>query len=266
MENDSPVKDYTVKVFDKEYSRAYDRLYKDKNYIKECDFIESVFKKNRLKVRRILDLGCGTGGHSLVLAKRGYDVVGVDISNEMLNIARSKAKEAGLQVKFVQGDIAKLNLKEKFDAVISMFAVIGYQTTDKGILKSFGAAKKHLLPGGLFLFDCWHGRAALSEKPAACMRDAKLGDERIIRFTNSTVQEKENVVRVEFKVLNFRKNRLIGEADEVHLVRFLFPNEVRSFLEKSGFVKICFCPFMKPGKRLTKNDWNMTVSARALDN
>jgi SAM-dependent methyltransferase len=266
MENDSPLKDYTVKVFDKEYSWAYDRLYKDKNYTKECDFVESVFKKNHLKVRRILDLGCGTGGHSLVLAKRGYEVVGVDISNEMLNIARSKAKAAKLSVKFIQGDITKLNLKEKFDAVISMFAVIGYQTTEKNILKSFGAAKKHLLPGGLFLFDCWYGRAVLSKKPVACLRDAKLGDERIIRFTNSTMQEKENVVKVEFKVLNFRKNHLIGEADEVHLVRFLFPNEVRSFLKQSGFVKTYFCPFLKLGKRLTKDDWNMTVAARALDN
>jgi SAM-dependent methyltransferase len=251
----------TMKVFGKEYSWAYDCLYKDKDYIKECDFIESIFRRYRLKVRRVLDLGCGTGGHALILAKRGYEVVGVDRSGEMLNIARSKAKKAKLPLKFIQGDITKLNLGEKFDAVISMFAVIGYQTTDENILKSFCVANKHLFPGGIFLFDCWHGKAVLSQKPVACLRDVRLDGKRTIRFTNSSMQAERNMVKVEFKVLNFTKNQLIGESHEVHLIRFLFLNEIRSFLKKSKFGKPCFYPFLKLGKKLTKDDWNMTVAA-----
>ncbi len=92
-----------MSVFGKEYSTAYDSLYHDKDYEKECEFIEDVLSKSSIKVRRILDLGCGTGGHALLLAKKGYAVVGVDRSAEMLEFARQRAKDEGLSVEFIQG-------------------------------------------------------------------------------------------------------------------------------------------------------------------
>jgi len=62
----------------KDYASAYDFLYQDKDYEKECDFIESIFVRYSGNVKRVLDLGCGTGGHALILVRRGYHIVGVD--------------------------------------------------------------------------------------------------------------------------------------------------------------------------------------------
>ena len=64
-------------VFGKEYANTYDALYENKDYEKECDFIEAIFSKGSLNAKTVLDLGCGTGGHALVLAKRGYEVLGL---------------------------------------------------------------------------------------------------------------------------------------------------------------------------------------------
>lgn len=94
-------------VFNKEYAGAYDDLYKDKNYERECDVMESIFGKFRGIPRTILDLGCGTGGHAIIFAERGYKVVGIDRSSAMLKIARTKAKSYGLKIYFAEGDITK---------------------------------------------------------------------------------------------------------------------------------------------------------------
>ena len=82
-------------VFGRDYAAAYDDLYQDKDYVAECDLIERVFETyGQGPTRRVLDLGCGTGGHAVILAKRGYDVVGVDRSPEMLERARALGSSA----------------------------------------------------------------------------------------------------------------------------------------------------------------------------
>ncbi len=149
-------------VFNKQYSDLYDRFYQDKNYSSECDLIEKVFKKYNQSPRRILDLGCGTGGHALTLAERGYRVTGIDRSDHMLRIARKKAARQKSAVEFLQQDISKLDLKSSFDAVISMFAVIGYLSTNECLEQAFAKIFQLLeKTGGIFIFDCWYGPAVL---------------------------------------------------------------------------------------------------------
>ena len=99
-------------VFGKEYADAYDYLYQDKDYKKECDFLEEIFSKFSSGVKSVLDLGCGTGGHAAILAKRGYQVVGVDRSEEMIEIAKKKTKDIGFSTKFIKSEI--LNLPQGF--------------------------------------------------------------------------------------------------------------------------------------------------------
>ncbi len=112
------------RVFGRDYAAAYDDLYQDKDYVAECDLIERVFEMyGQGPTRRVLDLGCGTGGHAVILAKRGYDVVGVDRSPEMLAHARA----LGSSARFELGEIASVDLGETFDAALMMFAVLGYQ-------------------------------------------------------------------------------------------------------------------------------------------
>lgn len=90
----------------KEYAEYYDLMYKDKDYEKEVDFIEEVLRKySKFSVKKILDAGCGTGGHAIPLAKRGYEVVGFDSLKSMIKKAREKAKAINANVRFSIADL-----------------------------------------------------------------------------------------------------------------------------------------------------------------
>src|SRR5919197_2959907 len=108
-----------TEVFGREYVDAYDYLYKDKNYIEECGLLDRLLQSyGNGTVRSVLDLGCGTGNHSVPLAERGYKVVGVDRSAQMLNVARQKASSQQLngQATFYEGDIRNIQVEQSFDA------------------------------------------------------------------------------------------------------------------------------------------------------
>lgn len=251
-----------MNVFQKDYASAYDSLYRDKDYEKECDFIESVFRKFTSEVKTILDLGCGTGGHSLILSRRGYKVTGIDRSEDMLEIAKKKAADKNLEVEFIKGDITNIDLQKKFDAVTAMFAVMGYQTTNSSLSRACQVARKHLNTNGIFIFDCWYGPAVITEKPGIRIKEVKKYEkDRIIRFTEPALNILKHTVEIKFKVLRIKKGHLINETNESHFMRFLFPQEIIYFLEIAGFSKIEFCPFLKLEEPLTENDWNMAVIA-----
>ena len=108
-------------VFGADYAAAYDVLYHDKDYAAECDLIERVFAEyGDSNIQVVLDLRCGTGGHARLLTERGYTVVGVDRSPDMLRRARKR----GTTARFELGDITSLDLRETFDAVLMMFAFL----------------------------------------------------------------------------------------------------------------------------------------------
>lgn len=251
-----------MSVFRKEYATAYDYLYQDKDYEKECDFIESAFRKFTSEVKTILDLGSGTGGHALILSRRGYKIVGIDRSEDMLKIAKKKVADKNLTVEFTKGDITNIDLYKKFDAVVAMFAVMGYQITNSALSQACQVARKHLNTGGIFIFDCWHGPAVLTERPGMRIKEVKKDEnDRIIRFTEPVLDILNHTVETKFKLLRIQKGHLINETNESHLMRFLFPQEIRYFLETAGFRKIEFCPFLKLDGTLTDHDWNMAVIA-----
>ncbi|USS40092.1 class I SAM-dependent methyltransferase [Thermococcus aggregans] len=144
---------YTVlaEYYDVIYRKRAERV-KD-----EIDFVEGIFKTDAKRdVKRILDLACGTGIPTLELAKRGYEVVGVDLHEEMLEVAKRKAEKEGLTIEFIQGDALEINFEEEFDAVTMFFSSIMY-FDEEDIKKLFSSVIKALKPGGVFVadFPCW---------------------------------------------------------------------------------------------------------------
>lgn len=252
-----------MKVFGKTYASAYDTLYKSKDYQAECDFVQDVLNSAGKNVKSVLDLGCGTGGHALILAERGYKVTGVDRSEDMLAKARKKTKKS-LGVRFLQGDITSVNLNRKYDAVISMFAVMGYMTGNDDLAAACRTARKHLNKGGIFIFDCWNGAAVLSERPEMRIREIPVsGNETIIRFTEPVIDTFRHVVETKFKLWRVSGKSLKESTSESHFMRFLFPQEISYFLKVAGFSKVEICPFLKYGDRISENDWNISIIATA---
>ena len=249
-------------VFDTAYASYYDIFYSDKNYKKECGFLEKIFQHHGFKVKTILDLGCGTGGHALLLSKMGYKVTGIDRSSEMLRIARKKTDRLRLKTDFYETSIQEATLGRKFDAVISMFSVMSYQIKNGDIALACEAARRHLKQGGCFIFDVWNGLAVLTEKPSQRIKEIRRGDYLIIRFAEPKLHSLSHTVEVHYRILTLKRDKLISLTEETHNMRFFFPQEIRYFLEVAGFSEIHFRPFLKPKDQLTESDWNMTVIAR----
>jgi len=252
------------KSFKEDYARYYDAFYQDKDYEAECDFIEQVFKKfSENKPKKVLDIGCGTGGHAIPLARRGYDVTGIDRSGEMIKIARQKAKESGVNVNFCVQDMRQLRLNRKFDAAISMFAVLDYLVTSHDVQKTLVSIRKHLCASSLFVFDFWNGLAVLSIRPENRIKIVEHVGEEIIRFVTPKLDPIRQTCENTYYCLIKKRDRVIGEFKETHVVRFYFPEEITHCLEENGFKVLGLYPFMDLRRGLDEKTWNLTAITRA---
>ena len=117
---------------------------------------------------RILDLACGTGRHSLELVKRGFSVVGSEISPELIAIANQEAAAQGLEATFIEGDLRELDFEQEFDIVLNLNdGAVGYFETDEENHRTFEVISRALKPGGRNLIqvpNVLYARARLPQR------------------------------------------------------------------------------------------------------
>ncbi|GLI36593.1 class I SAM-dependent methyltransferase [Geobacter hydrogenophilus] len=236
------------------YSRYYDLLYRDKDYAGEAAYVDRLIRSYQPGAVSLLDLGCGTGRHSRLLADKGYKVHGVDASREMLHVAHEKS--TGGTAAFSHGDIRDLRLDEKFDAAVALFHVMSYQLTNDDLRASFESICRCLNPGGVFIFDFWYGPAVLTDRPT--VRVKRLQDEAVelTRIAEPQMFAAENRVDVNYHViLRDKENGRIEEIFETHSMRYLFSPEVSIFSELTGFSVEDSFEYLT-GKVLGYDTWN----------
>jgi SAM-dependent methyltransferase len=246
------------------YSQYYDLLYKDKNYKEEINYVQKLINAYSPGSKNILELGCGTGIHASLLNNKGFNVTGIDKSTEMLSIANVKInnrpENSGL--KFIEGDLTDFRTGNKYEAIISLFHVMSYMQDESALLKAFETAVFHLNNSGVFIFDCWHGPAVISEKPTN--RTKYFEDEKIkvTRESSPEWMEDKKSVNVTFNISVFEKQSNKTEfLSEEHLMRYWFELEIRALLQKSGF-QIVKAEEWLTGKPLSENSWNACYIAR----
>lgn len=137
----------------KELSKIYDFMMSGVDYEAWADYVLGAAKRFGCVPKTVLDLACGTGSTTLPLAARGLDATGLDLSGEMLAIARSKAAESGLEVAFAEQNMLEPDFPEPFDMVVSFQDGINYLTGEGDFERLAAAVDGVLNPGGLFLFD-----------------------------------------------------------------------------------------------------------------
>lgn len=252
--------------FGARYAALYDELYAEKDYAAECRYLERLFERfGARRVRSVLSLGCGTGGHDLLLARRGFEVTGVDRSPGMLAAYRAKARAAGIEPDVVRGDVRRVRLARRFDAVISMFAVIGYQVSDADLAGSFATAAAHLRRGGLFVFDVWYGPAVLADPPRERTKTiAAANGERVVRHTRCALDELAQTVAITFETERLAGARRLERVVESHPMRFFFPRELGLALADAGLGVTAIVPFGRTRGRPSTSDWTVTVLAKRL--
>jgi SAM-dependent methyltransferase len=244
------------------YSAYYDLLYRDKDYDAEAEYVARTVRSFVPNARSILEFGSGTGRHGRLLAEKGFDVYGIERSPEMVAVAKavvvpSTVGGAGTFTCEV-GDLCTVKVGRIFDAVISLFHVISYQTSNDALQATFRVAAAHLAFRGLFLFDVWHGPAVLSERPTARVKDVADERHRVKRSARPHLDTNRSTVNVVYQIeCTDLQSGETGEFCEEHLMRYLFPTEVGLLAQGSSLRCVGTEEFLT-GKPPSTSTWGVT--------
>jgi SAM-dependent methyltransferase len=242
----------------------YDLLYADKDYAGEARYVARQLPPD---CRTILELGSGSGIHASLLAEAGHDVTGVERSPAMYARACDRAAtttaRAGL-LTFCPGDARSVRLGRQFDAVISLFHVVSYQTTDDDAAAIFATAAEHLRPGGLFVFDVWYGPAVLSQRPAVRVKRMRNAQIAVTRTAEPSLHPNANVVDVHYEVFatDLATGR-IARIEEDHSMRYFFMPEFRAFGQIAGLVLEHAEEWMT-GREPSADTWGVCLAMRKV--
>ncbi len=133
------------------FAYGYYKLMKDTDYASIAGYYEKIFQKNNISPEIILDLGCGAGSLTSIMADKGYDMIGIDISEEMLDIAKKENQRDNIL--YLCQDMREFELYGTVDVIYSSFDCLNYITSLADLKKVFSLAENYLNPGGIFIFD-----------------------------------------------------------------------------------------------------------------
>jgi len=225
----------------------YDEIYATiVDYEKQTRFLEKIIKKHLgRRPRSVLDIACGTGNYTFVFAKHGYRATGIDVSEEMLRVARGKAGERDNPI-FYKMDMRKIRLDQRYDAATVLFGGFGYLEKEEDVGLFFGSVSNHLNRRGLLMFEFWQNSAVL---PAATGKSgmkswdlSETGDRLIVRLNLSRYDPHSNVldVKFDFYIMDRKKKELVDEFSETHRVRTYSISHMRALLEHHGLKALAF--------------------------
>ncbi len=211
-----------------EFAFVYDTLTDDVNYAETVEYLEKIFEKQMyFKPKLILELACGTGSITSLLSKKGYDMIGADLSEDMLNVAREKCDSSVL---LLNQDMTEFELYGTVDVILCLLDSVNYVTDPKKLQKMFKLAHNYLEFGGLFIFDI---NSAYKLKNI-------IAENTFIRETEDIYSVWENEQNDNF--VKFCLNFFVKDEDgkyerfyEEHKERIYEIDEVLSMLKKTGF-------------------------------
>ena len=135
------------------FASVYDLLMDNVPYDEWCAYLKSLLEREGIRDGLVLELGCGTGQMTERLAAAGYDMIGVDSSADMLEIAQQKKEESGQDILYLLQDMREFELYGTVRAVVSVCDSMNYITSEEDLLQVFRLVNNYLDPGGLFVFD-----------------------------------------------------------------------------------------------------------------
>jgi len=220
------------------YARFYDLLYARKDYVQETRYVVDTLRKRQPNLKSIFELGCGTGGHARAFAGEGLDVFGIDISPEMIELARSKFAVRSGQGCFTcaVGNICDFQSGQTFDAAVSLFHVMSYLTTDGDFVCALSNAASQIGAGGQFLFDVWHKESVLAQRPEARTRELRDAHFRICRTATPVHESDRDCVTIHYDmVCEDLEKRHTEKFSEKHVMRYFAPDDIARFADQTGF-------------------------------
>ena len=214
-----------------EYAQFYDLLYRTKDYKFEFD---NIFKRIPAKdINNVLELGCGTGTYSVIAAEYFENVSAVDLSEDMIKLAKIKNKRSNIF--YSVNDLCKVEFQEKFDLIFSLFHVFSYLTSIETLKQALETASKHMHLGSYLCFDVWSSAGLVSNKLETRRKEAINEDEsRIIRYSYSKHNPKKETVLVNFDIVVLEKMKAPKFFQEQHLMKYWSKETICSIANDFG--------------------------------
>lgn len=218
------------------FASYYDYLMsEDINYERIVDFIENIFIEYEIEPQLVADLACGTGNITVPMSKRGYEMIGIDKSVQMLDVARAKAVSEKEDILFLNQSITKLDLYGTCDAFLCMIDGVNYIINPKALYNMFSRINKCFInPKGVFIFDI----SSYYKIKNIIGNNTFIHDGDDIFYTwENKFYEKNNLCNM---YLNFfvRKGKGYKRFSEHHIQRGYKREEIKMLLKKAGFKDI----------------------------
>jgi len=178
---------------------------------------------------RILDLPCGQGRHAIELARRGYDVTGVDLSPFLLQVAEERARADGTRVRWLAGDMRQPIAGERFDVVLNLFTSLGYFADEADDRKVVDAAAAMLVPGGRFLLEVINGERLM----------ARFEEREWFTVGEAAIVERRSLDRAARRMVVERTVTTPTDTEvNLHAIRLYNGREVSAILRSAGFGRV----------------------------
>lgn len=236
---------------------SYDELMRDADYARRADFVEKLFwRASKRDVRTVLDLACGTGTMTCLLTERGYELISVDGSEDMLMEAREKAQGiSGVEPLFLHQSMPRLDLNDTVDAAICCLDSINYLTNPKDVRRTFERLRLFVSPGGALVFDV-HALPKLQAMDAQVYLDE--GEDVYCVWRTEFRRE---ILDYCVDLFTLRPDGVWERETEFHRQRYYSVEDLTRWLEDAGFVDIHTygdCRLRRPNER----DGRIYFSAR----
>lgn len=213
-----------------DFAYVYDTLMDNTPYKEWCARITDILRHSGIENDLVLDLGCGTGTLTELLAKEGYDMIGIDYSQEMLARAMEKREDSGLQILYLLQDMREFELYGTVKAIVSVCDSLNYLLEEEDVIETFRLVNNYLDPKGLFVFDF-----NTVYKYKQVIGDATIAENREdCSFIWENYYHEEDEIN-EYEVTFFvKEGELFRRFEETHYQRGYTPQQMKDFLKKAG--------------------------------
>ncbi len=214
-------------------AQSYDRLTNDVDYGKIVDFYHAILEIEGIKPRTAADLACGTGSVALELAKRGYRVIGADMSEQMLTVASQRSQQLPQPPLFVQQKLQHFRLPKAVDMAVCALDGLDYITEPADCEKAIRQVYRALNPGGIFIFD-----VNTPEKLRAMDGQVFLDeDENVYCVWRGEFDEESNILSYGMDLFQ-RQGRTWVRSFEEHREYAYTARQLKQYLKNAGFTHI----------------------------
>lgn len=239
------------------FARHYDAVYSDKNYDGDIEVLLDLSKHKSLDSSKILEIGAGTGSHTIRLARLCSRLIALEIDTEFADVARQKTTKHP-NVQLLTTPVEQLR-ETSFDGAVAFFNVLNYIAPSQMPTFLAGVSTR-LKTGAFFIADLWNAEAVLADPPHPEVREKQIGSTAVSQSISPLLNARQKTVRLDYDVVIRTANsqETFAETIKMHLWNL---QELTAMLSEVGFAQVEFRDRRQPASQATDLSWQVWMHA-----